>query len=149
GLRAILHLPDRPTAATWLAPAQAVVAVVVVALSVWLSLAFDSPRSFAGALATALLLPSGVLLARGAEEEWGRFFRWMTLLLVVLLGAEVGWAVIGPEAAALWLHRGVVLMTALALAAGVYSLLPRWLPEEWGDSARRLGPILLAGTVAA
>jgi hypothetical protein len=149
GMFVVLRLPPRPLAATWLPPAQTLVGGVVVGLSVWLALALAEPRSFAGPAAAFVLMPAAVLLARRSTHEWGAFFRHATLLLGVLVASEVGWAALGSDAAALELHRGIVLMAALALMTGVYAVLPRWLPAPWSDSARHLGPVLHVAAVVA
>src|SRR5260370_11214129 len=87
-LRQMLRLPDRPGgwAVAWLLPAQTMAAGVVVALSVWLSLGFDTLTDrLAGPLAAAVLLPSGVFLAGLGESQriklgnWSRDLRFATL----------------------------------------------------------------------
>lgn len=151
GLRAGLRLPPGvgEPEPSWLVPAQTSVAAVVLALSVWIALDFAAPHSFLGPVALALLVPAGVVQARRTSDEWAGFLRTMTLALGVLIAAEVGWAAVGPQAAAIWLHRSIALMAALALMTGFYALMPRWLPAPWSDSARRLGPVMNVASLAA
>jgi hypothetical protein len=151
GLRAALRLPPGvgEKEPLWLVPAQTTVAGVVLALSVWIALDFARPYSFLGPAAVALLVPAGILLARRAADDWAGFLRTMTLTLGVLISAEIGWAAVGPHVPAVWLHRSISLMAALALMTGLYALMPRWLRYPWSDSARALGPVMNIASLVA
>jgi len=134
--------PESEQPSGWLPPVQFLAAGVVVSLSVWVSMTFESPRSFGAPLAVAFLLPAGVLLAGSSLERWAGPMRQATLTLGVLILAEIGWAGLGPAHEAPWLHRSAFLMTALALMTGAYAAAPGWLSARWSASARRLGPML-------
>jgi hypothetical protein len=152
GLWQELHLPSRAAAwpEAWFVPAQATVLLGSVGLSLWLALdAATLPERLVGPLAVAILLPAVALLAGGTQGRWAIDSRYTAFALGVLLVAEIGWALLGPSVANLWLHRHVLLMAALALMTLVYGIgLVRMLPEDsaWAGSARRLGPVLGACT---
>jgi hypothetical protein len=142
-----LRVPERPAGwpRSWFVPAQAAVALVAVALSVWTALDFAGSRAaLAGPLAAAVLLAAGVVLAGGQPAGW----RLATLALGVAVTAELGWALLDPagrSAGWLWLHRHVILMGALALLTVAYGVgLPRWRTRwpDWAEAGRRLGPVL-------
>jgi hypothetical protein len=147
GLRQRLHLPARPGwFGTGFILAQAGVGCLVVALSVWTSLAFATPGDrLAGPLAVTVIVLAGVLLAETAPEQWGPGLRAAALVLGLVALAEGGWAFLPAEIAAPWLHRNVILMAALALLTFFYGLgLGRLLPaaSPWVASARRVGTAL-------
>jgi hypothetical protein len=139
-----LRLPGRSAAwpEAWFVPAQAVVAVLVLVLSVWMAIAFDRPAErLAGPLAVALLIPAGVLLAEARSVR----VHYAVLTLGVVALTEVCWAMLDPTDPAPWLHRSVLLTAALALMAGVYGVgLVRLLGPQtaWGACSQRMGPLL-------
>jgi hypothetical protein len=140
----LTSLRDRWEGVPWLLPAQAVTATVALGLSLWACGTFDMMADrLTAPLAVALLVAAGVLHAhRGVAP------RYVTLLLGVLLGLELGWAVLGPGVDARWLHRNVLLMTALAVGTVLYGVLLARLGKaipEWAECGRRLGPILGVG----
>lgn len=140
-----LKLPERPEGmdAGWLAPAQVGVSVIVIALSVWIALTFAGlGQRLAGPLAAAALIPAGVLLATRFAEPRAGWFRYGTLLLGVLVIAELGWAFLGHDVPAIWLHRNIMLMAGLAVMAAVYANGIGRLSQAWGATARRVGPLL-------
>src|SRR5262249_39791653 len=135
---------------SWYLPVQLGVAGLVVALSLWMTLDFDTrPERLAGTFAVILLLPAGVLLADRAPTA----LPLATLVLGAVGATEVGWALIEPvgrQPSWLWLHRNVHLMGTLALLTVLYGVgLPRRLSPStlWAKAGRRLGPIL--GVVAS
>jgi hypothetical protein len=153
-----LRLPTRPEPGPWLLPVQAGLSGLAAALGVRMSFGFaDGPDRLAGPLAAALLVPAWVLWTRLREQGVVSRplslagLRTGTLLLGVLVLAELAWALPDPAAAGAWLYRNVLLFTALALAAAGYGLgLPRLLPrhERWVEAGARLGPRLgLVGVV--
>jgi hypothetical protein len=135
----------------WFLVSQSVGGIMVIGLSLWMALTFDTLTDrMAGSLAVALLVVSGIVLHPGASGWWAGKIREATLCLAVLLAVELGWAAIAPTGIAVNLHRHVALLLALAtmtLFEGV--ALPLLLRnfETWTESARRAGPVLLAITM--
>jgi len=150
-----LHLPNRSeanrererpeaSAPAWLSPAQLAVSGVVIVLSVWISLTFARlGQRLAGPIAALALLPAGVLLTSRFTGRRAAAFRYATLVLGVVVIAELGWAILGRDVPVLWLHRTIMLMTGLAVMAAVYAIGLGKLSETWGDAARRVGPVLM------
>jgi hypothetical protein len=144
----LLRLPSSAfrLSSAWFLPAQAISVCAVFALSTWTCLEFSTlPERLAGPLATSTLVASGVVLASRATGRWDDRLRLGTLLLGVMIVTETGWAVLGPTAPALWLHRNVWLMVSLALMTLAYgTALGRLLParDAWVEWGRRLGPVL-------
>ncbi len=133
----------------WLVPAQAVVAVVALALSAWTSVAFvDFADRLAGPGTVAVLAAAAFLMTRGARvpalEAWSSP-RYATLFLGAAFLTELGWAFLGREGPAPWMHRNVILMTALASASALYGVVlarqGHRLPG-WAEAGRRGGPVL-------
>src|SRR5262249_6775358 len=145
-----LRLPA-PWPQTWFAPLQAVVVGVVVALSVWTSLAFAvQAERLLGPAVLVVLLVAGVLMAARRRAAAAQAWRLGALGLGTALLVTTGWALLDPLGRAPWLHRSVVLMASLALLTATYGVaLPRLLPRATGYlvGGRRLGPIL--GALAA
>jgi hypothetical protein len=143
-----LHLPERSAAwpEFWFAPAQTVLAVFVVILSLWVCLAFDTPPArAAGPAAVLLLVPAGVFLTQYARGRWGSDLRYATLTLGVLACIEGGWALLNFTGPAAWLYRNLLLMVSLALMSGAYGVgLGKILvsPSAWAICGRRIGPVL-------
>jgi hypothetical protein len=127
----------------WFIPTQVTLAGVIAILSVWMTLDFGALTDrLAGPAAAALLIPVGVLLAVSRPLTG---LRHATLIIGVLALTELGWAVLGSQGPAPWLHRNALLMVALALATAGYGiLLPRLLRDypDWADCGRRIGPVL-------
>jgi hypothetical protein len=141
-------LPDRRLSwpEAWFPVAQSAVALVVAGLSVWMSLAFPEPlQRLAGTLTVVLLVAAGVLLAHTARGRWATDLRYATLVVGLVAVAEASWALLDPAQNGLWLHRSILLMTALALMTWLYGAgLPRILgqPNEWAACGRRISPVL-------
>jgi hypothetical protein len=170
GLGRSLRIPPRAGGwlAGWFLPTQTVVAGIVVGLSVWICLDFATlGERLGGPGAVLLLVLAGVLLAgewhafaaqqalgnsprqeRAAKvwhPRWADGLRAGTLILGVVAVVETAWAGLGPTAPALWLHRNVLLMVALALMTLAYGVgLGRLLPGQnaWVEWGRRLGLVL-------
>src|SRR6185437_11027448 len=132
----------------WFIPAQAAVACVVLALSLWMCLDFAALFDrLAGPVAVLLLIPATVLLIeRDAKPQ--AVLQWLrpaALVFAALAAAEMGYALPDPAGAATWLHRNVLLMVALAAMTALFGVaLPRWLAHdpEWVRWGRRFGPML-------
>lgn len=146
-----LGLPDRPS--VWFLPAQAIVAGLALALSVWVVLDFPSlAERLAGPSTVALLVFAGFLMADGSVRS-GSVLRTATLWTAAAGAVAIGWAFLDPsgrEPAWLWLHRSVIAMAALAAMTVLYGVvMTRWASGAagWAESGRRLGPVL--GMVAA
>jgi hypothetical protein len=169
-LRAALRLPKLPSSwpEAWFVPVQLVVGAVVVALTLWMSVSFDSAIArLAGPIAVAILVPAGILMAQQQRQCDGStiIFRSPTLEFVTLaVGTvatiELGWAFLNPashELSWLWLHRNVVLMVALSGMTAAYGVglsrlsplslappgqRPGLINPGWGMCGRRIGPWL-------
>jgi hypothetical protein len=135
--------PDT-AAPAWLSPAQLTVSAIVILLSVWISLTFAGlGQRLAGPIAVVALLPAGVLLTSRFSGWRAEVFRYATLVLGVVVIAELGWAILGRDVPVLWLHRTIMLMTGLAVIAAVYAIGLGKISETWGAAARRVGPVLM------
>jgi hypothetical protein len=122
----------------WFVSIQGIVAATVVALSAWICCYFGAPIDrLAGPAAVALLVAAGLIL--GARP----FIRYATLALGVVVLTECGWSVLDLTAA-VWMHRTVMLLAALAATTILYGVaLARWMRQPaWAAAGRRLGPIL-------
>jgi hypothetical protein len=119
-LRLPSRLHEKPPR-DWFRLAEAILAGLALALSVWVALSFDTAAGrLAGPAAVALLLPAALLLTARAPVRWIEGMHFSVLSLVVVLGVESGWALLTPAAAG-WLHHSVVCLVvfvALALAYG-------------------------------
>ncbi len=148
-----LHVPARSSGwkTAWFVSAQCIVgaAVCVVSVPIALHLVPGQP-AYGGAAAIACLIPAGMLLARSWPEQ-SVLIRVAVLTIVALTAAEAGWAMLphdDRDVAWLWLHDSVILMTALACMAIVSGLGLRRLlssSDGWGETARRLGPVVAVG----
>jgi hypothetical protein len=129
----------------WFTVAQASVGGLVVILSVWIVLAFETlPDRLVGPSSVILLITAAVLLAE-APGRWRESVRFVALGLGAVVIAELGLALLGSATPALGLHRNAVLLVALAVATAGYALgLPRALraSPEWLASVRQMGPVL-------
>jgi hypothetical protein len=142
-----LRVPDRspPLSNRWFASAQQVTAYVVVALGIGLTLNGESLADrLRGIVATALLVPAGALLGRPSPQRDNRDIRQATLFLGAILLAQFGWALLGLEIAAPWLHRSVVLMAALTVMMALCSERWRHWSETWASDALALRPLFAA-----
>jgi hypothetical protein len=143
----------------WFLPAQACVASVVIALSLWMCLDFAAlVERLGGPIAVLLLVPAAVVLIgraggvsplffpqQGADAPRSPLLRPAALAFGALAAAEIAWACPDPAGLVPWLHRNVLLMAALAVMTAFYGVaLPRWLGRdaEWVRVARRFGPLL-------
>jgi hypothetical protein len=141
-----MRLPDAPARAnpSWFLPLQALVSAAAVALSLWMAVGLPTVGlRLVGPLALCILFTAGVSLATRSTDPLHLDVRYATLSLLVLLLTDLGWALLPAEIGAPWLHRNIVLMTAAALMAGLYSRARNWLPAEWGEAIQRLRPLLL------
>src|SRR5205823_5736766 len=104
-------------------------------------------QRLAGPLAVVILVPAMVLQLGGAATGRQLALRYASLLLGVLAVAEGGWAGLGPDGAALWLHRSVVLLAAVVLMTLVYGVGLARLSRApaWAACARWLAPLLGVG----
>ena len=143
--------PQAEWPAPWYLSSQTLAGFLVVALTLWIALSFDArSERVIGSLALAPLILTGILLTTRESRFFAWPFRGTTLSLAALMAVELSWASLDPSGLALNLHRHVLLLLALAvmtLFEGV--VLPRLLGtlELWVDSARRMGPRLLALTM--
>jgi hypothetical protein len=144
-LGAVRQLLPQEKSVAWFGVAQAAIASIAAVLSVWISIRAPTPTDrLVGPLTVALLIPAGVLLTKLAGRETA-ILRYATLALGVLLVAETGWALLDANDPAIWLHRNIWLMLALAVQTVVYGVgLARLLPAQvgWWQAGRRMGPVL-------
>src|SRR5262249_50194843 len=110
----------------WFLPAQACVASVVVALSLWMCLQFAAlVDRLGGPAAVLLLVPATVvLIRRDAVVPFTDWLRPLALSLGAIAAAEIGWACPDPVGPAPWFHRNVLLMVALAAMTALYGVPP-------------------------
>jgi hypothetical protein len=154
-LQRYLRLPARSNGwlTGWFLPAQILVACIVLGLSVWMCLDFTATgERLCGPLALLLIVVATVLLVKPwpellARQDLGdrQYPVFAGLSLAVWTAVEATWAVLDPEIAAPWLHRNVLLLTVLVVAAALYrAVWARRLPQEnhWTVCARRLAPAL-------
>jgi hypothetical protein len=165
-LRVVLRLPKLITAwpESWYVPAQLAVGAIVVGLTLWMSVSFESIGArLAGPMTVMILIPAGVLMANQQKHALSldKGFRsplleFVTLAIGTLAAIELGWAWLSPtshESSWLWLHRNVVLMVALSgmtvlYGVGLSRLSSRSLPGQrpglidWSECGRRIGPWL-------
>jgi hypothetical protein len=173
-VRGTLRLPKLPAAwpESWFVPAQFFVGAIVIALTLWMSVSFDSAGArLAGPLAVIILVPAGTLMAEQQKQSISSLpgFRSSTLEFVTLAAGtvaaiEFGWGLLSPtnhELSWLWLHRNLVLMVALSAMTVIYGVglskafplspnpVPRGTPPEgrgelagWSACGRRMGPWL-------
>jgi hypothetical protein len=143
-----LLLPQRcaPWPEAWFAPVQTVLALFVLASSLWICLSFETLTArLAGPVAVVLLVPAGVLMSQFIPSRWGSDLRYATLTLGVCACIEGGWALLDLTGPAAWLYRNLLLMESLALmtvvyGAGLGKILPQ--PSAWSVCGRRFGPVL-------
>jgi hypothetical protein len=168
--RSWLRLPKLPTTwpESWFVPSQLAVGGVVVVLSLWMSVSFETTGArMAGPLAVAILGGAGILMAEQQKQNpiSNSLFRspmleFVTLAVGTVVAIELGWAFLSPadhELSWLWLHRNVVLMVALSAMTVVYGIgLRRLMPltpslsgekigltrATWTECGRRIGPWL-------
>jgi hypothetical protein len=128
----------------WYGPAQELLAVTAVVLSVWLCLQPAGRwEHLGGPLTVALLLP-GALLSGTAPRLQPRV-QSTALGLATLLAVELSWVGIDPQPAQPWLERSALLLAACGILALVYTIaLPLLLPEAsgWPARGRRVGAAL-------
>ncbi|MBM4071574.1 MAG: hypothetical protein FJ271_21965 [Planctomycetes bacterium] len=156
GFRQALRLPARgkPLPSAWFLPAQAVIAAIALALSVWLCLtSADWQDRVFGPLIAGLVTAAtvwavkdwqrlqGHVMSRGMSRAQPIVYAAYGLALLVLV--EAGWSSLDPGMTAPWLHRVAILFAALAIAGAIYATIARRLLAEppWRDC---LGPMSLA-----
>jgi hypothetical protein len=142
-----LHLPsERRWPEAWLSPVQTLLAVVVLGLSLWICLTFDTvAERLAGPGAVLLLMPAGIALTQYVSGRWGRDLRYATLVAGVCACIEGGWALLDVTGPLSWLYRNLLFMVSLALMTVIYGvglgkILPH--PSAWAVCGRRMGPVL-------
>jgi hypothetical protein len=152
-----LRIPERTDTRLmpWLLPAQTLLGVLVLGLSLFLCLDYPTAaQRLSGPAGTALLTLTGLIMAAcwlrlaagdSASATQGGALRQTTLALGALTVLQLGWAWLGPTVNALWLHRNVLLLLVLSLFALFYrSRLAGLVGREsaWAVSARRQGSVL-------
>ena len=134
---------------------QSIAAALAAVLSVYVSIRVDFDAlvqpllhfpygRLAGPLVTALLLPAAVISARRMRTWQGVLPRLAAVVLGLLFLAELGWALLRPEAAT-WIHRAVVLHTAAVAMVFIAAFaVPRLAPraELWIETGKRSVPVL-------
>jgi hypothetical protein len=145
--------PDRFTT-SWFPQIQMVLAALVTPMAVWVAIdgRFDSVTlpgmswpagRMAGALSVLTLLVAGTLMPGRSDEKTRGRWQYVTLGLGMLLLATSGWAWMGAEIPAPWLHRCVILMASAVLLSLVGGLgLARLLPSgsDWIVRGQRASP---------
>jgi len=152
-----LRIPDRTDAGLtpWFLPAQALLGLLVLGLSLYLCLDFPSlAQRLSGPAGAALLTLAGLIMTacwpRVISTDLVAFAtdnipRQITLTLAALTVLELGWACLGLAVPVLWLHRNVLLLLVLSLSALVYrsGLAGRVNRESaWAINARQQGSVL-------
>lgn len=127
-------------------------AALVVALSLWITLAWPTwTERLAGALAVSLVTLAVFLLV----PAWPRIFSraesqpcYVVLTLGVVIALEAWWAFL--EAPAIWLQRSGAALAVVGMATLAYRFaLPRLLPaSRWGTVGRSLGAVLAPVSLA-
>src|SRR5262245_55116646 len=121
--------------AGWFLPAQAALAAVVLALSVWVCSTFETVAGrLAGPVAAALVLAS-CAAAAGRRPRVSPLPA-VTPLLAVVAAAEVTWAALDPGVPVPWLHRSARLLVVVSVFAVLYALPRR--SGRWTVAALRL-----------
>jgi hypothetical protein len=152
-----LEEPPGAANAPWFLTAQAILAGLVLALSVWIALSFDQMlERLAGAAAAGLLTGAAVLLADrrlpgqpaapavSLLDELHHLSEWIrqsALVLGLVTVVEAGWALLDPGLPAIWLQCNALAITLLAIISLVYGgVLPLLLTpgSSWTSSMRRL-----------
>ena len=118
-------------------------AIAVLALVVWIEVSMPEFRQrMVAAYAVGAEAVAIALLARGAVRSP---LQSAALVYGVLFAVAFGWAWLGPEMPAPWLHRIVVSIVALAAMMVIYGLgLVKLLrrENEWTLAAQRIVPLL-------
>lgn len=132
-------IEGRQDAPDWFLSMQGISGFVAAALGLWMACHFAGfGERLAGALALALLMTSSVILSDQRQANSASLFRQAAIFLAGLVGVGIGWSLLGQPATLPWLHRNIVLMTAMVLAAGLVAFLQAKLAEPWQQSARRM-----------
>jgi hypothetical protein len=150
----LLGIPPRTDSGLtpWFLPAQTMLSLLVLGLSLLVSLNLPSlAERLSGPAATALLVLAGLFTSACwpalvpersdalAKED---IPRQLTLMIVVLTALEIGWAWLGPDMPALWLHRSVLALIVLSLFALLYRSGLAGRQGVWATDARRQGTVL-------
>jgi hypothetical protein len=142
GVSRLCSLPSQSN--RWFLPSQSIVAAAVLIASVWVCIGFDALGARLGGPLAVTILVAACLLSIGAgSAPWNEELRGATLVLAVLAAAETAWAFPDAAGPAVWLHRNVLLLPTLVVAAfacgvGLARLTP--LAPAWGAWGRRLAP---------
>jgi hypothetical protein len=167
-MRTWLRLPELLKAwpESWFVPTQLAIGAIVLALTLWMSVSFETASArLAGPLAVATLATAGVLMAEQQKQTThssslfrSPFLEFVTLWVGTAAAIELGWAFLSPtnhDLSWLWLHRNVVLMVAVSGMTVAYGVgLGRWITwmspgqgprptaTSWPECGRRFGPWL-------
>lgn len=153
-LQSLLARLGMPTAQSsghaWLVTANLLIGVAVLLLVFWIEVSMPSftQRMVAAYAIGAQAFAIG-LLARGTVRT---SLQYTSLVWGVLFSIAFAWAWLSPDFAAVWLHRLIVTVAALAAVVVVYGFgLVKFLrrENEWMRAAARLMPplALLAGAL--
>lgn len=127
----------------WLAPCNAVIAVVVIALAFWTDQSFLEPHARTLiSLAALLQCVSIALLTRGRR---GAGLRQMAVLLLPAGLVLLAWSTLSPLSEGAWLHRAVLaaaIVTTIAIGASEAARRPALLGESWHQAVRRCATLL-------
>ncbi len=152
GLAQALAIPprQRPWPFAWFPLTQLLLALAVIALSLWLCLTGPTLLQRLGApLAGACLLPAALLLAGTSERPWHLLAQSGSLFLITLILVETAWTTIGGDSVQPWLNRAAWLLAIFSLLTLAYGvLLPRLLSLESGWPAVSRGAASLVGILA-
>jgi hypothetical protein len=91
-------------------------------------------------LSVALLAPVGMLLAGSLRQRNNLDLRYVTFLLAALGLVELSWALLPADIAVPWLHRNVLLMATMTIAAVSSAAGRTRLPVAWSQAAGGLAP---------
>jgi hypothetical protein len=141
--------------AGWFLPSQALLSLVVLFLSLWMSLDFRlMGERFGGAAALSVVAAATWLMSLRWQELVAPVSRFAnkklpalgTLALSALAVLAGSWAVLDPALPAQWLHRNVIALAVLVINGAAYRLGIGQLRKEsaWGAAGRELGQGMLA-----
>jgi hypothetical protein len=154
----------RETAA-WFACAQALLALVVVVLTIWIAvdMAFDGMGTGVALLgldgrsaacpAALMLLGTAILMAWQSQGRWRAGWQFAALALGMLFTVSIGWAAIDEANLSPWRQRGINLLISASMMTcmtgwGLGRVLPRG--SDWIQRGRQAMPAfgVLAATLA-
>ena len=142
GITQVVQIPNR--AALWLSSVTLLLSAVVVVIEFWVVLSFaELPLRLYGTAAVGVTALG--VLAFGQEKRQSAF-QLLTLLLVAVCAADLGWGIMDVEQMAhIGLHRAIRLLVMVSLTTFAYgSVLVRCVPRTgtWFTSARRAAAIV-------